>query len=63
MGAPGAAAAGTRSDDDEHGRNVQPYFSPTGNDDLTGPLGESAPEVIGLTHQDEIINDYEMDQL
>ncbi|MBF6332093.1 hypothetical protein [Nocardia transvalensis] len=60
-GAP--AAAGQRRDEDEHSRTVQPYQSPTGNSDLTGPLGESAPEVIGQTHSDEIINDYEMDQL
>ncbi|MFF0488151.1 hypothetical protein ACFYTQ_03930 [Nocardia sp. NPDC004068] len=62
LGAPGGVA-GQRRDDDEHGRNVQPYQSPTGNTDLTGGLGESAPEVIGQTHSDEIINDYEMDQL
>ncbi|MFI5775923.1 hypothetical protein [Nocardia sp. NPDC051570] len=59
-GAPGAA--GQRRDEDEHGRTVQPYQSPTGNADLTGGLGETAPEVIGQTHSDEIINDYEMDQ-
>uniref|UniRef100_UPI0024545834 hypothetical protein n=1 Tax=Nocardia wallacei TaxID=480035 RepID=UPI0024545834 len=62
MGAP-AAAAGNRNNEDEHGRTVQPYQSPTGNTDLTGPLGETTPEVIGQTHHDEIINDYEMDQL
>lgn len=63
MGAPAAAAAGNRNNEDEHGRTVQPYQSPTGNTDLTGPLGETTPEVIGQTHHDEIINDYEMDQL
>ncbi|RDI50660.1 hypothetical protein [Nocardia mexicana] len=61
MGAPGAA--GQRNNEEEHDRNVQPYQSPTGNTDLTGALGETAPEVIGQTHHDEIINDYEMDQL
>ncbi|MGQ4597803.1 hypothetical protein [Nocardia sp. R6R-6] len=62
MGSP-AAAAGQRSQDEEHSRTVQPYSSPTGNDDLTGPLGESTPEVIGATHSDEIISsDYEQDQ-
>ncbi|MGK8523098.1 hypothetical protein ACRS6B_16750 [Nocardia asteroides] len=62
MGGP-AAAAGQRGNDDEHSRTVQPYSSPTGNDDLTGPLGESTPDVIGATHSDEIISsDYEQDQ-
>ncbi|MEU4315367.1 hypothetical protein [Nocardia sp. NPDC024068] len=51
-GAPGAAA-GQRSNDEEHGRTVEAYRSPTGNDDLTGPLGESAPEVIGAVDADE----------
>ncbi|MEU2037641.1 hypothetical protein [Nocardia niwae] len=58
----GPAAAGQRSNDEEHSRTVQPYSSPTGNDDLTGPLGESTPDVIGATHSDEIISsDYEQD--
>jgi hypothetical protein len=62
MGGP-AGAAGQRGNDDEHSRSVQPYLSPTGNDDLTGPLGESTPDVIGATHSDEIISsDYEQDQ-
>ncbi|MGK8556748.1 hypothetical protein [Nocardia gipuzkoensis] len=62
MGGP-AAAAGQRNDDEEHSRTVQPYSSPAGNDDLTGPLGESTPDVIGATHSDEIISsDYEQDQ-
>ncbi|MEU7764606.1 hypothetical protein AB0B25_05740 [Nocardia sp. NPDC049190] len=62
LGGP-AAAAGQRSAEDEHSRTVQPYLSPTGNDDLTGPLGESTPNVIGATHADEIISfDYEQDQ-
>lgn len=45
MGGPGAAgAAGQRNNnEDEHSRNVDPYRSRTGNDDLTGPLGESTP--------------------
>ncbi|WP_194835716.1 hypothetical protein [Nocardia sp. XZ_19_369] len=61
MGAPGAA--GGQRNEDEHSRNVQPYQSATGNDDLTGPLGESTPDVIGATHSDEIIgSDYEQDQ-
>ncbi|WP_024805523.1 hypothetical protein [Nocardia sp. BMG51109] len=62
MGAPGMAA-GQRNNEEEHDRTVQPYQSPTGNTDLTGQLGETTPEVIGQTHHDEIINDYEMDQL
>lgn len=63
MGGPGAGAAGRNNDDDEHGRNVQPYQSRTGNDDLTGPLGESTPDVIGATHTDELLSsDYEQDQ-
>ncbi|MFG1794970.1 hypothetical protein [Nocardia sp. NPDC049149] len=60
-GAPGAA--GARNDEEEHSRTVQPYQSATGNDDLTGPLGESTPDVIGATHSDEIVSsDYEQDQ-
>ncbi|MEV6426999.1 hypothetical protein [Nocardia sp. NPDC051463] len=61
-GAPGAA--GQRgNDNDEHARNVDPYQSRTGNDDLTGPLGESTPDVIGATHSDEMVSsDYEQDQ-
>ncbi|WP_433490425.1 hypothetical protein [Nocardia grenadensis] len=51
MGSPGGAA-GQRNNDDEHSRTVDPYRSPTGNDDLTGPLGESAPEVIGAVDAD-----------
>ncbi|MBF6348619.1 MULTISPECIES: hypothetical protein [Nocardia] len=50
-GAPGAA--GQRNSDEEHGRTVESYRSATGNDDLTGPLGESAPEVIGAVDPDE----------
>ncbi|WP_327118825.1 hypothetical protein OHB12_11560 [Nocardia sp. NBC_01730] len=62
MGSP-AAGAGQRSNDEEHSRTVQPYLSPTGNDDLTGSLGESTPDVIGATHSDEIISsDYDQDQ-
>lgn len=52
MGSPGGAA-GQRNNDDEHSRTVDPYRSPTGNDDLTGPLGESTPEVIGAVDADE----------
>ncbi|WP_433192650.1 hypothetical protein ACQP1G_28580 [Nocardia sp. CA-107356] len=61
-GSPGAA--GQRgANDDEHSRNVEPYQSRTGNDDLTGPLGESTPDVIGATHPDELVSsDYEQDQ-
>ncbi|GGK93936.1 hypothetical protein [Nocardia jinanensis] len=51
-GAPGGAA-GQRNSDEEHSRTVDPYRSATGNDDLTGPLGESAPEVIGAVDADE----------
>ncbi|QIS04863.1 hypothetical protein F5X71_23290 [Nocardia brasiliensis] len=62
MGGPGAAGA-QRGSEDEHSRTVQPYQSAAGNDDLTGPLGESTPDVIGATHSDEIISsDYEQDQ-
>lgn len=50
-GAP--AAAGQRNNEEEHGRTVESYRSATGNDDLTGPLGESAPEVIGAVDSDE----------
>lgn len=55
MGGGGAGAgAGQRgNNDEEHGRTVQPYQSRTGNDDLTGPLGESTPDVIGAVHEDE----------
>lgn len=53
MGGGAGAGAGQRSNDEEHGRTVQPYQSRTGNDDLTGPLGESTPEVIGAVHEDE----------
>ncbi|MEV4125087.1 hypothetical protein [Nocardia sp. NPDC049707] len=61
-GSPGAT--GQRgANDDEHARNVEPYQSRTGNDDLTGPLGESTPDVIGATHPDELVSsDYEQDQ-
>ncbi|MFC9895911.1 hypothetical protein ACFVMC_19665 [Nocardia sp. NPDC127579] len=65
MGSPGAAAANRNGndDDDDHDRTVQPYQSLTGNDDLTGPLGESTPDVIGATHSDEMLGmDYEQDQ-
>ncbi|MGY4099176.1 hypothetical protein ACW2Q0_06395 [Nocardia sp. R16R-3T] len=61
-GSPGAS--GQRgANDGEHSRNVEPYQSRTGNDDLTGPLGESTPDVIGATHPDELVSsDYEQDQ-
>ncbi|WP_433733620.1 hypothetical protein ACQP0C_15655 [Nocardia sp. CA-129566] len=61
-GSPGAT--GQRgANDDEHSRTVEPYQSRTGNDDLTGPLGESTPDVIGATHPDELVSsDYEQDQ-
>lgn len=63
MGGGAGAAGAQRSGDDEHSRTVQPYQSATGNDDLTGPLGESTPDVIGATHSDEIVtSDYEQDQ-
>ncbi|MGW5319933.1 hypothetical protein [Nocardia thailandica] len=52
-GAGAGAGAGRGGNDDEHGRTVQPYQSRSGNDDLTGPLGESTPEVIGATSADE----------
>ncbi|MFD6395982.1 hypothetical protein [Nocardia sp. NPDC060249] len=54
MGGAGAGAgAGRGNNEEEHGRTVQPYQSRTGNDDLTGPLGESTPDVIGAVHEDE----------
>lgn len=63
MGGGGGAAGQRQSDDDQHSRSVDPYQSLTGNDDLTGPLGESTPEVIGATHTDELLSsDYEQDQ-
>ncbi|MEV0292461.1 hypothetical protein [Nocardia sp. NPDC050710] len=62
MGGPGSAAGQRGTDNDEHSRNVQPYQSKTGNDDLTGPLGESTPDVIGAPHSDELLSDYEQDQ-
>ncbi|WP_228001571.1 hypothetical protein [Nocardia australiensis] len=63
-GGGGAGAAGQRgNNDEEHERNVDPYQSRTGNDDLTGPLGESTPDVIGATHTDEMVSsDYDQDQ-
>ncbi|WP_433656021.1 hypothetical protein ACQPW1_33660 [Nocardia sp. CA-128927] len=63
MGGGAGAAGAQRGGEDEHSRTVQPYQSATGNDDLTGPLGESTPDVIGATHSDEIVSsDYEQDQ-
>ena len=53
MGAPGAAAGQRNSEDEEHSRTVEDYRSPSGNEDLTGPLGESTPEVIGAVNPDE----------
>lgn len=53
MGGGAGAGAGRGNNDEEHGRTVQPYQSRTGNDDLTGPLGESTPDVIGAVHEDE----------
>lgn len=53
MGGGAAGAAGQRNNEEEHGRTVESYRSATGNDDLTGPLGESAPEVIGAVDPDE----------
>ncbi|MBH0774935.1 hypothetical protein [Nocardia bovistercoris] len=62
MGGPGAAAGQRGGEDDQHSRTVAPYQSRTGNDDLTGPLGESTPDVIGAPHSDELLSDYEQDQ-
>lgn len=63
MGSPAAAGAGQRNNEEEHSRNVESYQSVIGNDDLTGPLGESTPEVIGATHTDESDGfDYNQDQ-
>ncbi|WP_446222986.1 hypothetical protein ACTWPB_25100 [Nocardia sp. IBHARD005] len=53
MGGGAGAGAGRGNNEEEHGRTVQPYQSRTGNDDLTGPLGESTPDVIGAVHEDE----------
>lgn len=61
MGGPGAAAAGQRSNDDEHSRTVEAYRSRTGDEDLTGPLGESTPQVIGGIDLDAD-DDYTQDQ-
>lgn len=61
MGGPGAAAAGQRSNDEEHSRTVEAYRSRTGDDDLTGPLGESTPQVIGGMDLDAD-DDYTQDQ-
>lgn len=63
MGSPAAAGAGQRNTEEEHARSVETYQSPTGTDDLTGPLGESTPEVIGAVPSDESEgNDYNQDQ-
>ncbi|HLS79513.1 MAG TPA: hypothetical protein VK083_22255 [Nocardia sp.] len=63
MGSGAGAAGRGQNDESEHSRNVDPYRSLTGNDDLTGPLGESTPEVIGATHADELLSSsYEQDQ-
>ncbi len=59
----GTPAAGARNSDEERPRTVQDYQSPTGNSDLTGLLGETTPDVIGQVHSDEIISEYENDQL
>ncbi|MBO0854770.1 MAG: hypothetical protein J2P18_13535, partial [Nocardia sp.] len=56
-GAPGAAGVGKSEENKQ--RNVQSYQSPTGNNDLTGPLGESAPEVIGRNDNEEQITEYD----
>ncbi|MET7769015.1 hypothetical protein [Nocardia sp. NPDC005366] len=61
-GGAGAGSGGRGGDDDQHSRTVQPYQSIIGNDDLTGPLGESTPDVIGAPHSDELLSDYEQDQ-
>lgn len=60
MGGPGAAAAGQRNNDEEHSRTVEAYRSRTGDEDLTGPLGESTPQVIGGIDLDA--DDYTQDQ-
>ncbi|MFC6012452.1 hypothetical protein [Nocardia lasii] len=52
-GGAGAGAGRGGNNDEEHGRTVQPYQSRTGNDDLTGALGEATPDVIGAVHPDE----------
>ncbi|GGK39639.1 hypothetical protein [Nocardia camponoti] len=57
MGAPGAAGAGRGNGNEEHKGSVTPYQSRLGNDDLTGPLGEGAPEVIGGGFEDDADSD------
>ncbi|MFJ4655585.1 hypothetical protein ACIP5Y_30265 [Nocardia sp. NPDC088792] len=48
MGSPGAGAgAGGRGSDSQHSRTVQPYQNQSGESELTGNLGASAPGVIG----------------
>lgn len=50
MGSPGAGAGGGgRGSDSQHSRTVQPYQSQSGESELTGNLGASAPGVIGGT--------------
>lgn len=61
LGGPGAAAAGQRNNDEEHSRTVEAYRSRTGDEDLTGPLGESTPQVIGGVDLDAD-DDYTQDQ-
>lgn len=61
MGGPAGAAAGQRNNDEEHSRTVESYRSRTGDEDLTGPLGESTPQVIGGIDLDAD-DDYTQDQ-
>ncbi|WP_067545497.1 hypothetical protein [Nocardia crassostreae] len=61
MGSPHAAGAGQRGSDQEYSRTVVPHQSRSGESELTGNLGDAAPNVIGET-EDEVTGDYETDQ-
>ncbi|MQY21926.1 hypothetical protein [Nocardia macrotermitis] len=61
MGGGGAAANARNTEDEEHQSTVQPYQSITGDTELSGLLGEIAPDVIGQVHNDEEINGYSSD--
>ena len=59
MGTGAAAGAQRNEDEGEHTSKVQPYFSPAGNDDLTGALGEASPDIIGATNTEDVIDGYD----
>ncbi|GAB4585232.1 hypothetical protein [Nocardia sp. IFM 10818] len=60
MGSPHAAGAGQRGGDQEYSRTVLPHQSRSGESELTGNLGEAAPNVIGEA-EDEVAGDYDGD--